>query len=809
MSQLSLSAQEIIDSFHEHKLQAILGLHPDYIVANISRYFSSHDLRLSYRGNLETKEYVVQKMLASLKLNQDQLAILAAFLGGHILIDDVTLKQIYQKLNIEYNSDYEGRIRKLADLIRGESTANLDEFLKKLNLTEFATNLKATVEYYQRKGSSNAGKKSANNNNNNKKKILQDTKAASAPDSPTTPPPMAAEISDIDEIGKKILSEVLNEDTAADDKSGPSKETGATPKQPNNKPKAEKKSVKFVYTLPAEVVRTALQRHQRGIMDARIYVLLTKREIMLPQVLEDETYREIPPVHLFYRPARQMIYAILFNLYHQKYMCSKSAEEEGGKAAVAGKKAQPGQLPDVKIAEWVWSPQNEFSKPESVSAQCLNWAVPTVQRLWFGTNFEDKQRRMRAFLTVMRSDSQLMLNRGYVPQHMLVMACVLRYIVTSPDRNILTRSELDAFMATAFSPHLLNVENTQEMVLPGVHLRGVYLATLFMQGVETAQLANDVCGVPLPWMMTNPWLFFDGKLFHLKLKMAACVSTLRELCDDQIESVIKIERFRKAVLEDVEHYLLPAHIDPLYRPGFFGSPPPMAHGSQMQGAYKQNSSVHPLSNLSGSLMGSGGGGNGGSYGNYGAGSYGPQSYYNTSPQGNGASNRGLQQQQHQPNAKKVHRNGRNNYHQLKVGGVVVGSWADVGVPNRGSLMGNAGRLAVRTGGMLRFPIGRGRPAAFRTQHTAARLQIGPPSTPALSRSIARNYQPKQNRYNKQRKNKAKKDKKQKTEAAKKMAENGAVKTEDGASDDSDDEGDDDEEECDANAGEGGAELQNG
>lgn len=40
--------------------------------------------------------------------------------------------------------------------------------------------------------------------------------------------------------------------------------------------------------------------------------------------------------------------------------------------------------------------------------------------------------------------------------------------------------------------------------------------------------------------------------------MSTYVTTLRELCDDHIEIVLKIERFRKAILEDVEHYLLPA-----------------------------------------------------------------------------------------------------------------------------------------------------------------------------------------------------------------------------------------------------------
>lgn len=274
-------------------------------------------------------------------------------------------------------------------------------------------------------------------------------------------------------------------------------------------------------------------------MDPKIYILLTKKEILLPQVLEDEQYREMPAVNIFYRPARQMIYAVLFNLYHQKYMCSKTKDNL--------------PMPDVIINEWVWSPQNEYKKPEEVYAVQLPWAVPTIQRLWFGTTFDDKHRRMRAFLTVMRSDTTMMLNRNYVPQHLLVLACVLRYIVTNPDRNILSRHELDAFLVTAFSAQLGNVEYTQEMVLPGVYLRGVFLATLFMQGVETAQLANDACGVPLPWNLTNPWLFFDGKLFHLKLRMAVCLQNLRELCDDQLEMVMKIERFRKAILEDVEN----------------------------------------------------------------------------------------------------------------------------------------------------------------------------------------------------------------------------------------------------------------
>lgn len=123
-----------------------------------------------------------------------------------------------------------------------------------------------------------------------------------------------------------------------------------------------------------------------------------------------------------------MIYATLFNLYHQKYLCSKNVAPSANdkKQAKHTNNKNKNFVPEVKIEEWIWRPQNEYKSSEIVNAVTLPWAVPTVQRLWFGTGAEDKQRRMKAFLTIMRSDSPLMLNRGYVPQHMLVMACVLR-----------------------------------------------------------------------------------------------------------------------------------------------------------------------------------------------------------------------------------------------------------------------------------------------------------------------------------------------------------------------------------------------
>lgn len=45
------------------------------------------------------------------------------------------------------------------------------------------------------------------------------------------------------------------------------------------------------------------------------------------------------------------------------------------------------------------------------------------------TTQDDKRRRLRAFLTCMRSDVQLLLNPEFVPQQLLVAAVVLRYVL--------------------------------------------------------------------------------------------------------------------------------------------------------------------------------------------------------------------------------------------------------------------------------------------------------------------------------------------------------------------------------------------
>ena len=61
----------------------------------------------------------------------------------------------------------------------------------------------------------------------------------------------------------------------------------------------------------------------------------------------------------------------------------------------------------------VWVPYNRYQQAELVTYISFAWPVLTVQRLWFGTGLEDKLRSLRALLSVMSSDTPLMLQTNH------------------------------------------------------------------------------------------------------------------------------------------------------------------------------------------------------------------------------------------------------------------------------------------------------------------------------------------------------------------------------------------------------------
>uniref|UniRef100_A0A8C3AG93 Family with sequence similarity 120 member A n=1 Tax=Cyclopterus lumpus TaxID=8103 RepID=A0A8C3AG93_CYCLU len=329
--------------------------------------------------------------------------------------------------------------------------------------------------------------------------------------------------------------------------------------------------------LPAvapEVLRVAQHRHQKGLMYPYIYHTLTKGEIKLSVTIEDETNKDLPSAVQLFRPIRQCVYGVLFSLAEAR----KKAER------LAMRKNCLPEYTHVIVKEWAAYKGKSPHTPELVEALSFReWTCPNLKKLWLGKAVEDKNRRMRAFLACMRSDTPAMLNPACVPTPLLVLCCVLRFMLHWPGVRILRRNELDAFLAQALSPKLYEPDQLQELKIDNLDPRGIQLAALFMSGVDMALFANDACGQPIPWEHCCPWMYFDGKLLQSKLIRATRdKGQLIDLCDGQAELAAKVEKMRQSILEGL-NFSRPPPFPPsptsldafLPLAGSFYPPPPM------------------------------------------------------------------------------------------------------------------------------------------------------------------------------------------------------------------------------------------
>ncbi|XP_053724961.1 constitutive coactivator of PPAR-gamma-like protein 1 homolog [Synchiropus splendidus] len=311
-------------------------------------------------------------------------------------------------------------------------------------------------------------------------------------------------------------------------------------------------------TVAPEVLRVAEHRHRKGLMHPNIYHILTKGEVKLLVTIEDEATIELPSSNQLFRPVRQYVYGVLFSL----------AEDWKKAERLATRKCCLPEYTCVMVKEWSAYKGKSPDTPELVEALTFReWTCPNLKKLWLGRAVEDKNRRMRAFLACMRSDTPAMLNPTNVPASFLVLCCVLRFMLQWPGVRVLRRNELDAFLAQAVSAKLFEPDQLQELKIDVLDSRGVQLAALFMSGVDMALLANDSCGQPVPWEHCCPWMFFDGKLFQSTLiKANRERAQLIDLCDGQTELVAKVEKMRQSILEGL-NFTRPA-------PLFLAPPPP-------------------------------------------------------------------------------------------------------------------------------------------------------------------------------------------------------------------------------------------
>ncbi|XP_053602240.1 constitutive coactivator of PPAR-gamma-like protein 1 isoform X3 [Plodia interpunctella] len=581
--------QEVVGLCREKTYAGLVGCSGEYLVFQPPRYFSSSQLKLTYRSSLETKEYMVHELPHVLDVQQDRLCLMAALLGGTILSEQ-SLTDFYKRLGITQKKVCTGTsqqvppetlVKSICQFVRDLPSSDIDvactEIFGDLNDLR-AAKLKQAVQYYLNgtkdgflKYRTASGRRPKNNKKNQKpdfspqststdldtsklatesseheQKGLEDYKLATANASMNADFNMEEQSCELQHAVAALSLESGDATSNMQSKSANKIDKQPAPKEGRQAVSKNLSGDDNCPAAPAEVLRTCAERHARGLMHPSMLSILTHRQITLPVLMEDDNHREIPSIHHFFRPIRQNVYAILYNMHHHRFMAQKAKEE--GTASTSGFNER---ACTVQISEWIYSRVNPGKSPEMVPGVVLDWPVPTVQRLWFGTAQDDKCRRMRAFLSCMRSDTPLMLNTSYVPQHLLILATVLRFIMTS-QLQILRRQELDAFLATAFSTDLMNALHLQEMTVNGISSRGVQLGALVMAGAEAALVANDACGAPVPWLVAAPWLYFDGKLLQRNLHRANHCKHLAQLCDNHLDTVVKVERMRKAILEGLE-----------------------------------------------------------------------------------------------------------------------------------------------------------------------------------------------------------------------------------------------------------------
>uniref|UniRef100_A0A4W3IC04 Family with sequence similarity 120 member A n=1 Tax=Callorhinchus milii TaxID=7868 RepID=A0A4W3IC04_CALMI len=623
--------QEVIAFCRENGFHGLVAYDSDYALCNIQYYFSAHALKLSRNGkSLTTSQYLMHEVAKQLDLNPSRFVIFAALLGNHILPDEdlaafhwsllgpdhplASLKVRAHQLVlppcdvvIKAVAEYVRNIKEIGDL---DAVAK-DVFKQSQSRTEHKIErFKRAVEYYsiaskpplfQHGPAPFPGQTTSDMYTPSK-----DPPSSLGTYQPALSDPSLAlesnnSYSNIPHEGKHTpLYERSSPNIPAATTGSPNNCSTEPPffptsstssssdneeNNPQNSPAPAESRVNPInsvqipsllsmptrnhmdITVPPvpmvapEVLRVAEHRHRKGLMYPYVYQVITKGEIKISVSIEDEANKDLPPAALLYRPLRQCVYGVLFSLAEAR----KKAER------LALRKNRPLlELPPVLVKEWAAYKGKSPQTPELVEALAFReWTCPNLKKLWLGKAVEDKNRRMRAFLACVRSDTPAMLNPSNVPTHLLVLCCVLRYMLQWPGVRILRRHELDAFLAQALSPKLYEPDQLQELKIDSLDPRGIQLAALFMSGVDMALFANDACGQPIPWEHCCPWMYFDGKLFQSKLiKVSREKVPLIDLCDGQAEQAAKLEKMRQSILEGLN---FSRHIHPL------AYPPPAMH----------------------------------------------------------------------------------------------------------------------------------------------------------------------------------------------------------------------------------------
>ncbi|XP_075532401.1 constitutive coactivator of peroxisome proliferator-activated receptor gamma-like isoform X1 [Dermacentor variabilis] len=212
--------------------------------------------------------------------------------------------------------------------------------------------------------------------------------------------------------------------------------------------------------------------------------VLYGREIYLGETMEEPIATHYVPAYSCFRPVRRRIYWVLF----------------GGDESVF-------------ITEHVTYPENMGIRDETVGCAPFPFQgeVPSLYHLWSGDPSLEVV-RWRLFCGCLQMERQLEQLR-LLPSSCVVLCCTLRQMFLA---EVIGEKELSALILQCILPHDKKLELSETQIPKNlVNADLVIISTYVMIGVQCVMMVLSACGQPLPMESAAPWLFFDGKLFHL------------------------------------------------------------------------------------------------------------------------------------------------------------------------------------------------------------------------------------------------------------------------------------------------------
>jgi hypothetical protein len=103
----------------ENGFDGLVARDADYAIFDPPRYFSANLLKLTFKRDLQTTEYVLDTVAKALDLHPERFCLVGALLGNHILTD-AELKEFHESIVVVDPEDAskKNRLKAVSDFVR-------------------------------------------------------------------------------------------------------------------------------------------------------------------------------------------------------------------------------------------------------------------------------------------------------------------------------------------------------------------------------------------------------------------------------------------------------------------------------------------------------------------------------------------------------------------------------------------------------------------------------------------------------------------------------------------------------------------